>query len=163
MQRTAAWSLRQIYGAHPDTDDRELAGRARLAERRACAGAPRASSPIISPPWRGATDLVTALDWSRRPTPLPPSGMQAVRGLWQAWFWNAGVRSRAAGSRTRCSPGSPSRSIPGSKPISRAAVYNLADENIRYLYNNWVALLGKPEDRDRAIQGRLAVESQLAG
>ena len=44
----------------------------------------------------------------------------------------------------------------------RAAIYNLADENIRYLYNNWVALLGKPEDRDRAIQGRLAVESQLA-
>ena len=44
----------------------------------------------------------------------------------------------------------------------RAAIYNLADENIRYLYNNWVALLGKPEDRDRAMQGRLAVESQLA-
>ncbi len=41
-------------------------------------------------------------------------------------------------------------------------MYNLADENIRYLYNNWVALLGRPEDRDRAIQGRLAVESQLA-
>src|SRR5262249_14581634 len=43
-----------------------------------------------------------------------------------------------------------------------AAIYNLADENIRYLYNNWVALLGRPEDRERAIQGRLAVESQLS-
>src|SRR5262249_44267442 len=38
----------------------------------------------------------------------------------------------------------------------------LADENIRYLYNNWVALLGRPESRERAIQGRLAVESRLA-
>jgi len=42
------------------------------------------------------------------------------------------------------------------------AIYNLADENIRYLYNNWVALLGRSEDRERAIQGRLAVESRLA-
>ena len=38
----------------------------------------------------------------------------------------------------------------------RAAVYNLADENIRYLYNNWVALLAKSDDRDRAIRPRAA-------
>ena len=42
------------------------------------------------------------------------------------------------------------------------AVYNLADENIRYFYNNWVALLPSAEDRDRAVRGRLAVESRLA-
>ena len=42
------------------------------------------------------------------------------------------------------------------------ALYIIGDENIRYLYNNWVALLGRPDDRERAIQGRLAVESQLA-
>ena len=45
----------------------------------------------------------------------------------------------------------------------RHAVYNLADENIRYLYNNWVGLLPRPEDRERAVRGRLAVESRLAG
>jgi hypothetical protein len=45
----------------------------------------------------------------------------------------------------------------------RDAIYNLADENIRYLYNNWVALLGQPADRERAIRGRLAVEARLAG
>jgi hypothetical protein len=44
----------------------------------------------------------------------------------------------------------------------RAAVYNLADENIRYLYNNWVPLLGREQDRRRAIQGRLAAEARLA-
>jgi hypothetical protein len=42
------------------------------------------------------------------------------------------------------------------------ALYNLADENIRYLYNNWVALLGTDHDRERAIHGRLNVEAQLA-
>ena len=44
----------------------------------------------------------------------------------------------------------------------REGVYNLADENIRYLYNNWVPLLGTSEDRERAIRGRLAVEARLA-
>src|SRR4029453_8309791 len=42
------------------------------------------------------------------------------------------------------------------------AVYNLGDENVRYFYNNWVALLPSAEDRDRAVRGRLAVESRLA-
>ena len=42
------------------------------------------------------------------------------------------------------------------------AIYNLADENIRYLYNNWVPLLAREEDRERAVKGRLAVESRLA-
>src|SRR5262249_38286034 len=42
------------------------------------------------------------------------------------------------------------------------AVYNLADENIRYFYNNWVALLPSAADRDRAVRGRLAVEARLA-
>jgi hypothetical protein len=41
-------------------------------------------------------------------------------------------------------------------------IYNLADENIRYLYNNWVPLLNHEEDRDRAIQGRLSIEARLA-
>ena len=42
------------------------------------------------------------------------------------------------------------------------ALYNLADENIRYLYNNWVPLLGNDQDRERAIRGRLSIEAQLA-
>jgi len=43
-----------------------------------------------------------------------------------------------------------------------SAIYNLADENIRYLYNNWVPGLAKEQDRDRVIRGRLAIESHLA-
>lgn len=35
----------------------------------------------------------------------------------------------------------------------REAVYHLPDENIRYLYNNWVPLLAKQDDRERAISG----------
>src|SRR5262249_16722953 len=45
----------------------------------------------------------------------------------------------------------------------REGIYNIADENIRYLYNNWVPLLATESDRQRAIAGRLAVEERLAG
>lgn len=31
-----------------------------------------------------------------------------------------------------------------------------------YLYNNWVPGLAKPEDREKVIRGRLAVEDRLA-
>src|SRR5262249_7913818 len=41
-------------------------------------------------------------------------------------------------------------------------LYNIADENIRYLYNNWVPLLGTEKDREQAIRARLAIERRLA-
>ena len=44
----------------------------------------------------------------------------------------------------------------------REGIYNIADENIRYFYNNWIPLLANAEDRARVIQGRLAVEARLA-
>src|SRR5262249_38420090 len=36
----------------------------------------------------------------------------------------------------------------------REAFYNVADENTRYLYNNWIPLLAKQADRDKAIKGQ---------
>ncbi len=59
----------------------------------ACAGALRASSPIISPPWRDATS------WSPRssaslPTPRPPSGCRPSADCGKSWFWNPGVPLR---------------------------------------------------------------------
>lgn len=93
--------------------------------------------------------------------PVPVIRMDAVKALWQFWFWNAdpGVRSGIEDA-TLQALGQPQH--PWVAQNLRHAVYNLADENIRYLYNNWVPLLGRPEDRDQAIRGRLAVESQLA-
>jgi hypothetical protein len=88
--------------------------------------------------------------------------MQAIKGSWQYWFWSADL---------------PAKNLIEDKLLSALAqpqpawitsnlhdaIYNLADENIRYLYNNWVPLLAKQDDRERAIRGRLAVESRLAG
>jgi hypothetical protein len=88
--------------------------------------------------------------------------MQAVQAVWQAWFWNADPAVRGEIEDTLIA----ATAQPQHDWVTanlHAAIYNLADENIRYLYNNWVALLGREEDRARAIHGRLAVESQLAG
>jgi hypothetical protein len=87
--------------------------------------------------------------------------MQAVKGLWQLWFWtpDTGAKNQIEDALLAA--------IAQPQPAWVAsnlsdAIYNLADENIRYLYNNWVPLLARPEDRERAIRGRLAVEDRLA-
>src|ERR1051325_5897774 len=87
--------------------------------------------------------------------------MQAVKGLWQFWFWSSDAAARELvedtllGAMGQPQPSWVERNL-------KDAIYNLADENIRYLYNNWVALLPVAADRDRAVRGRLAVESRLA-
>jgi hypothetical protein len=109
----------------------------------------------------GRKELIAALE-KLTSDPVIAVRMQAVQGLWQSWFWNADPVIRGEIEDTVLS----AMAQPQHEWIEinlHAALYNLADENIRYLYNNWVALLGRPEDRERATQGRLAVESQLAG
>ena len=87
--------------------------------------------------------------------------MNAIKGLWQFWFWtpDAGTKSMIEDTLL-AALGKPQSDWVAEN--LRHAIYNLADENIRYLYNNWVPLLGRAEDREKAIRGRLAVESRLA-
>jgi hypothetical protein len=159
VQRTAAWSIRQVYGAHPESDDRELLGALASPSARLRWGATRVFAHSFASLAR-RNELIAALDHLAA-DPAPVVRMQAVRGLWQAWFWNSDPEIRGKIEDTVLA-GLAQPQHPWVESNLRAAVYNLADENIRYLYNNWVALLGKPEDRERAIQGRLAVESRLA-
>ncbi len=42
------------------------------------------------------------------------------------------------------------------------ALYSMADENVRYLYNNWIALLAQPEDREHAKRGHRENSLQMA-
>ncbi len=159
VQRTAAWALRQVYSAHPESPDRELLAALASDSSRMRWGATRVfAHHFINLARRD--DLIAALD-RLAGDPTPAIHMQAIRGLWQAWFWNANPEIRGRIEDTILA-GLAQPQHPWVEANLRAAVYNLADENIRYLYNNWVALLGRPEDRDRAIHGRLAVDSQLA-
>jgi hypothetical protein len=93
--------------------------------------------------------------------PVTSVRMQAVKGLWQFWYWTTDTATRELIEDTLLAAmGQPQPAWVESN--LEDAVYNLADENIRYFYNNWVALLPSAEDRDRAVRGRLAVESRLA-
>jgi hypothetical protein len=159
VQRTAAWALRQVYGAHPETKHPELTAALASADARARWGATRVFAHQFAALARHP-DLVAGLEKLAN-DPAVSVRMQAVKALWQDWFWNADVQARSGIEDTLLAAMAQPQH-PWVESSLEWAVYNLADENIRYLYNNWVTALGRPEDRTRAIQGRLAVESQLA-
>ena len=159
VQRTAAWALRQIYSRHPqqsaDVLDRALAS----SDDRTRWGATRVFAQHFSALGRRpefARPLAALSD-----DPVVTVRMQAIKGMWQYWFWSAddGAKGWIEDS-ILAAMAKPQH--PWVSENLRAAVYNLADENIRYLYNNWVPLLGRSEDRERAIRGRLTLEARLA-
>jgi hypothetical protein len=160
VQRTAAWSLRQIYAAHPETGDTEILAALKSDDARLRWGTTRIFAhhfAILAKRY----ELVEALAVAAESEPQPAIRMQATRGLWQSWFWNADPKARNLIEDTVLS-GLKTPQHPWIETNLHAAVYNLADENIRYLYNNWVALLPREEDRARAMQGRLQIEARLA-
>ncbi|MBI3471773.1 MAG: HEAT repeat domain-containing protein [Candidatus Solibacter usitatus] len=158
VQRTAAWATRQHYSRN----DTGLLGPLLAALEgtdRVRWGATRVFATHAS----GLALRPSYAKWLARLAgdPIPTVQMQALKGLWQYWFWTGDEGSKEliedAFLAAMAKPQHPwvERNL-------REGVYNLADENIRYFYNNWIPLLARPEDRKRAIQGRLAVEARLA-
>ena len=159
VQRTTAWASRQAHSRHPDLpvddvrlglaspDDRTRWGATRIfaAHFSALAGWPELAADLE----RLTEDRV------------PTVRMGAVKGLWQFWFWNpqASVK-QGIEDALLAALGKPQH--PWVHQNLHHAIYNLADENVRYLYNNWIPLLANQADRGRAIRGRLKVESELA-
>jgi len=160
VQRSAAWALRQIYSRHEDASSAPLLAALESKDDRTRWGATRVFAAHFSALARRA-ELIDAL----RKLAGDPSivvRMQAFKGLWQSWFWNADERLRGSIEDTFLAALAEPQH-PWVEQNIRAGIYNLADENIRYLYNNWVPLLGREQDRERAIRGRLAIEDRLAG
>jgi hypothetical protein len=158
VQRTAAWAVRQVESRHGVTPG-PLVAALDSADARMRWGATRIfathfSALAQSPP------LAEAL--MRRVADADPAvATQAIKGLWQFWFWSAdaGVKSRIEDALL-AGLAKPLHAWP--EQALREGVYNLADENIRYLYNNWVPSISREADQKRVIQGRLAVEGRLA-
>jgi hypothetical protein len=159
VQRTAAWSLREIYTRGKDVPDAGLLSALRSPDERVRWGAARVFAHHFSRLAQRA-DFVAALD-KLTEDPIVPIRMEAVKAVWQSWFWNADPALRGRVEDTVIAALGRAQH-PWVTENLKAALYNLADENIRYLYNNWVPLLAREPDRERAIRGRLAVESQLA-
>jgi hypothetical protein len=160
VQRTAAWAARQVYNRQPQTDAAPLLAALNRNENRGAWGATRVFathfSSLAKEP-RYADALAAQAKHTN-----PAVAIQALKALWQFWFWSpdTAVKSKIedvflAGLRQPQNPWV-ERNL-------REGIYNIADENIRYLYNNWVPLLAQEEDQDRVIRGRLAIEARHAG
>ncbi len=157
VQRTAAWALRQIAGrrgAGIGQIERALAS----PDDRARWGATR----IFATHFSYLVDRVRLQPLaSLASDPLPAIRMQALKGLWQWWYWDGRRVSRDRIEDTILAAMAQPQHAWVERNL-REAIYNIADDNVRYLYNNWIPLLANDEIRDRAVKGRLAVEAALA-
>ena len=92
--------------------------------------------------------------------PDPVVRMQAIKGLWRWWYWRPELALR-----NRIEDALIARLAVPEHPWVRRnlieALYIIGDENIRYLYNNWVPSLAqardpRPRDRGPARHGEPA-------
>jgi hypothetical protein len=161
VQRTAAWATRQALTRREDLPVTSVVNSLGSSDDRLRWGATRIFAVhFASLAKRG--ELAAALQRVATSDEAPLIRMDAVKALWQFWFWSPDVKTKS-GIEDVLLAGLDRPQHPWVKDNLRHAVYNIADENIRYLYNNWVPLLARAEDRDRAVSGRLAVEARLAG
>ncbi|MDZ4799603.1 MAG: hypothetical protein SGI92_15680 [Bryobacteraceae bacterium] len=92
---------------------------------------------------------------------VPSIRMGATKAAWQFWFWTPSTPVKSGiEDAVLTALGKPQH--PWVRENLQHAVYNIADENIRYLYNNWVPGLAHAEDRERVVKGRLSIEARLA-
>jgi hypothetical protein len=160
VQRTAAWAARQIYNCSENAPAAPVIAALASKDARTRWGATRIFATHFSSLARRPEFLEPLMKCALGDEPAVQ--MQALKGLWQFWFWtpDARVKGRIEDTflQAMAAPQHPwvERNL-------REGIYNIADENIRYFYNNWIPLLASPEDRARVIQGRLAVEARLAG
>jgi hypothetical protein len=159
VQRTAAWTMRQNY-SRPNKGPWPIpVAWLEAADDRTRWGATRMFAQHFS-------QLAKYPDYAKAlaklaDDPVATIRMNAIKGLWQFWFWTPDLATKNMIEDTLLTALAKPQSDWVAENL-RHAVYNLADENIRYLYNNWVPLMGRAEDREKAIRGRLAVESRLA-
>jgi hypothetical protein len=158
VQRTAAWAVRQIYTRNPELKTTALQIALRSPSSRTRWGATRVFATHFSS-LTGDTALSDAL-LSTASDSEPAISIQALKGLWQWWYWTTrdDIRDRIEDVFLTAIHGS---AHPWVQRNLREGLYSIADENIRYLYNNWIPSLSSAEDRKRAIRGRLAIEDRL--
>lgn len=91
----------------------------------------------------------------------PVIRMQAAKSLSQWFYW-----TKAETLRWKIADEIIARIGTETHPWVRRnlieALYSMADENVRYLYNNWIALLATPEDREQAKRGHREHSLQMA-
>jgi HEAT repeat protein len=92
--------------------------------------------------------------------PDPVVAMQAIKGCWRYWYWQAdpSLRNRIE-DRFIAELAEPRH--PWVRRNLIEALYIIGDENIRYLYQNWVPALASAETRRRVTESQHATVNRL--
>ena len=159
VQRSAAWAVRQVYSRREGVKSQWIEDALASRDDRVRWGATRIFATHFAALAR-RPELETALA-KLADDAIPTIRMQAVKGLWQFWFWSPDEKAKGAIEDTLLAAMARPQH-PWVERNLREAIYNVADENIRYFYNNWIPLLARQEDRTRVIEGRLSTEARLA-
>lgn len=103
-----------------------------------------------------ADKLITRLS-----DPHAPVRMQAAKSLTQWFYW-----TKDESLRDRIADAFIARMAVNEHPWVRRnlmeSFYSLADENVRYLYNNWIGHLAQKEDRDKAVASHRESSRRMA-
>ena len=159
VQRTAAWALRRTYSTHSLKSKQGLAAALDSRNDRLRWGATRVFAQHFAA-LAQSPELAQAL--ARRTNDAHPAvATMAVKGLWQLWFWTPTDATKDLIENTLLAALTKPQH-PWVELALKEALYNLPDENIRYLYNNWVPPVARQADQQRIISGRLKVEARLA-
>jgi hypothetical protein len=98
---------------------------------------------------------------ARLSDPHTPVRMQAAKSLAQWFYW-----TKDESLRDRIADAFIARMAVNEHPWVRRNLmegfYSLADENVRYLYNNWIGHLARKEDRDRAVASHRESSRRMA-
>ncbi len=149
VQRASAWALRQLGDRNLGQDAVARALRGDSSRQR------RAALQVLAQHhryWVPKEELLEVLIRERMADPDPYVRLMASRVLWQWWYFE---KRDLAKSRIEdvFLQRMGVEDHPWVLTNLKQGFYNICDENTRYLYNNWVALLGREADRERATAG----------
>jgi hypothetical protein len=158
VQRTAAWAMRQVLSRRGQGNDVLLAALASKDSRMEW-GATRVFATHFRELARDSRFVDGLI--AKTASTSEPVKIQALKGLWQMWFWSPDDAVKGKIEDTFLAGLKKPQSDWVERNL-REGLYNLGDENIRYMYNNWVPLMAHEADRERVIRGRLKHEARLA-
>ena len=158
VRRAAAWSLRRVvnYGlAAPELGEFLDAPDSRLR---------RDALQVLQYHfrfWVTNERLLRRLVAIVREDPDPICRVLASRSLWQWWYWTPDEGSKSLIEDALLAALMSERE-PAVVRNLQEAVYNVCDENVRYLYNNWIPRLAQPQWRAKATAAQRQTAARQA-
>jgi HEAT repeat protein len=152
VRHSAAWAVRQYLNRSKGNADDLCAA---LANPRGTVkrGAIRVLTQHFSVLTRNEELGVRLTECLADPDPLVR--LLAARGIWQWFWWSPDLKRRDLIVESLLDRLGKERH-PDVLPAVREALYIVADENARYLYNNWIPLLARKETREKATAAQHA-------